>query len=170
MAGTGISREGKAMYLLKIAPVSERDLLLGKIALAYLPYPLVGTPLLIALVLFAGLGFASFASQWLLLMLVGIGATCISIGLGAWFPNLAWENPQQQTSWQAGCLSALLLPLFLVLVAGFALGGGLLAQAFGGPFSFTLTFGGWILAVIVTIVATLGGLAIGERGVARIEL
>jgi ABC-2 type transport system permease protein len=39
MAGAGISREGKAMYLMKTAPVREREVLLGKVALAYLPYP-----------------------------------------------------------------------------------------------------------------------------------
>ncbi|NJM06827.1 hypothetical protein HC891_12540 [Candidatus Gracilibacteria bacterium] len=170
MAGTGISREGRAMYLLKVAPVSERNLLLGKIALAYLPYPLVGTPLLLALALFAGMSIASFVGQWLLLMLVGIGATSISIGLGAWFPNLAWENPQQQTSWQAGCLSVVLLPVYLALVTGFAAGGRLLAEVVGGPFSLTLTLGGWLLAVLVATLATMGGLAFGTRGVERLEL
>lgn len=173
IAGPSIGREGKAYWQLKLAPVSPLNLLLGKFALAYLPYPTIGTLLVLLLALLSGGGPAAIVEQWLLLLLVGLGSTAISLGLGASFPRLSWENPQQQVGWQAGCLSAILFPLYVLLTLGLVVGAGLLGgfadSLFPGA-SVVLSLAGWLLAVAFTALACWLALLAGSRGVEKIEV
>lgn len=171
LAGTGVSREGRAYWLLKLAPVSPWRLLLGKFALAFLPFPLVGTAFLIGLGIVGGVGPLDLLQQWALLMLCGLGCAAFGIGLGAAFPRLDWEHPGQQASWQSGCISALFYPLFLLIVlaavAGSAVGGELLG---GGLPGLGVRLLGWALAVGLTAMVVWLSAAIGTRGLERIEV
>jgi ABC-2 type transport system permease protein len=171
LAGTGVSREGKAYWLLKLAPVSPWRLLLGKLALAYLPFPVVGTLFLALLSLLRQTPPLVFVQQWALLLLVGLGCAAFGMGLGAAFPRLNWESPAQQSSWQSGCLSTLFYPFYLLLMLALVLGaqavGALLG---GGTLGLALGIGGWSLAVVLTAGVVWLGAAIGTRGLERIEL
>jgi ABC-2 type transport system permease protein len=171
LAGGGVSREGKAYWLLKLAPVSPWRLLLGKLALAFLPFPLLGAPLLIGLGLARGLGPATLIQQAALIMLCGLGSAAIGVGLGAAFPRLNWEHPGQQTSWQSGCLSAIGYPLFLLAVIALVAGGSVASQLLGGGArGAALQLLGWALAAALTAAVVWLSALVGARGLERIEL
>lgn len=176
IGGTGISREGRAFWILKLAPISPLRVLLGKLALAYLPYPTVGALFLALLTLIGRGSLSDFLFQLLLLLLVGLGSSCVSLGLGAAFPRLDWENPQQQTTFRASCLGMIIYPLYIVLVLAAALGLPALAAVLQGSYGLTagLTLAinvlGWVLAAGLTALAVWLGLLVGRRGIERIEV
>jgi hypothetical protein len=145
--------------------------LIGKLVLAYLPYPLVGIPALLLLALLEQPSLLTLLNGIALLLLMGLGSASLSLGLGAAFPRLNWENPQQQTSLVAGCLSALLMPLYI----------GLIAAVIGIPFWLALLVDllwlqlllgglGWLLALVLTVLVMTGSLAAGRRSLERLEL
>lgn len=171
IAGNSISREGRTFWLLKLAPISSLRILLGKLALAYLPYPLIGTPLLILLLLFSHASLGSFLIGWSLLLLLGLGNTCLVLGLGATFPRLDWENPQQQTTIQSGCLSFLLSPLYIGLVLAAVFGPPAAADlmAASGEVRLVVATLGWLIALCLTALVIWGSLASGARRLNRIE-
>ncbi len=176
ISGAGISREGRAFWLLKLAPISSLHILLGKLALAFLPFPLVGTLFLLLVALVQQITPTSILSGWLLLMLMGLGSTCISLGLGALFPRLDWENPQQQTTLRAGCLSLLSYSVYIGLTMAVVIGLPFLADLLTtdtdtlAVLRISLTLTGWGLALIFTLLAVAGSLFLGVRGLDRIEL
>ncbi len=171
LAGGGISREGRAYWLLQVAPISPAKLFLGKLALAYLPYPIVGTPFLLLLALIGGTPPDVILQQWLLLLMAGLGCAAIAMGLGAVFPRLNWENPSQQTTWQAGCLSGIIYPLYLLLAVGAVIGGGIAAEMIGGGLTgFGIQSAGWLIAVLITALATWAATGAGIAGLRRIEV
>lgn len=172
LAGTGVSREGKAFWALKLAPISPWRLLLGKFALAYLPYPTAGALFVVVLGLLGGAGPLDLLGQIALLLLAGAGCAAFGLGLGAAFPRLDWENPQQQTTFRAGCLSMLFYPLYLglllLLVAGAAaLGPGLGLNPAGG---LGIQLIGWVLGAALTAAVCALSVFIGSWGIERIEV
>jgi ABC-2 type transport system permease protein len=171
LAGTGVSREGKAFWILKLAPISPLRILIGKFALAYLPFPAIGTPFLVLLGILRRTSPTLLLEQWLLLIIAGLGCAAFTIGLGAAFPRLDWENPQQQSTWQTGCLSLIFYPIYLFLVVGLMVGGGVLGALAGGGAA-TLAAGllGWVLAILFTGAICWGSAMIGTRGLERIEV
>jgi ABC-2 type transport system permease protein len=172
IASVGISREGRTFWLLKLSPVSNLRLLLGKLVLAYLPYLLVGAPLLALLTVLGSSSLLNFLTGMGVLLLIGLGNTCLSLGLGAAFPRLNWENPQQQTTFIAGCLSLLLSPLYIGLMLAAVFGPPALAGLLGLETGITLllTALGWLLALLLTVLVAGGSLYLGSWGLDRIDL
>ncbi|MBX0330295.1 hypothetical protein K2Z83_21760 [Oscillochloris sp. ZM17-4] len=171
LAGTGISREGKAFWILKLAPVSPTHILIGKFALAYLPFPAIGTPFLALLAALRHTAPALIIEQWLLLMIAGIGCAAFTIGLGAAFPRLNWENPQQQSTWQTGCLGTIFYPVYLTLMVGTVVGSAALGGMAGGAAaSAGASLLGWTLAALLTGAICWGSMIMGARGLERIEV
>ncbi len=171
LTGAGVSREGKAFWLLKLAPISPWRLLLGKLALGYLPYPVVGTLFLALVAVLRRQPPALFLQQWLLVLLCGLGCAAFGIGLGAAFPRLDWENPNQQTSWQSGCFGTLFYPIYLLAVAGLVLGASIVAELVGGGVAGAgLRLAGWAAAIALTAGVVWLGATIGTRGLERIEV
>jgi ABC-2 type transport system permease protein len=173
VAVTAIGREGRAFWLLKLAPISPWRILLGKLALAYLPYPLIGTLLLVILSLLGGSSLQSFLYGWSLLLLLGLGNASLALGLGAAFPRVKWDNPNQQTTLVAGCLSTLLPPVYSLLVASAALGPPIIIETLmpaSGPLLLLLTIiAGWFVALLLTALVLWCSLAFGAWGVERME-
>lgn len=176
VAGTGIGREGRTFWLLKLAPISSLRILIGKLALAYLPFPTIGTLFLLLLAVLRGAALGSFLLGWGLLLLLGLGTTCISLGLGAAFPKLDWENPQHQTTLQAGCLSFILYLLYILTVVSAVVGLPFLGRFLVSTFDLTpnlpllLTIAGWCVALGLSALAVWGGLRMGARGIDRLEI
>jgi ABC-2 type transport system permease protein len=169
MGGAGISREGRGFWLLKVAPISARRILLGKLALAYLPYPTIGLLFVVFLSILQHSTPAEFARALAVVLLGGLGATSITLGMGAAFPKLSWENPRQQNSIQAGCLSPLLYLLYLGLALGALIGLPLLA--FLAPsFAIALTLLGWVIFLGLTAGAVWGALTFGAARLERLEI
>ncbi len=170
LAGTGISREVRTFWILKIAPISPLSILLGKLTLAYLPFPTAGTFFLVVFAVVQGLDLLSLAQQWAFLVLAGLGCAAFGIGLGAAFPRLIWETPRQQRTWQSGCLGALFYPLYLAVVAGLVIGGAALGDSLEGAVGLGVRLAGWAGAALVTGGVVWLSAQIGTRGLERIEL
>jgi ABC-2 type transport system permease protein len=172
LAGTAISREGRAFWLIKLAPVSPLSFLLGKLILAYLPYPLIGTPLLIVLTILSTTSLATFLSGWGVLLILGLGSSSLALGLGAIFPRIDWENPQQQQTFLSGCLNMLLSPVYIALVLVVIFGLPILAtQLLESPGLILIFHGfGWLTALLVTALLTIASLYAGAERVDQLEL
>jgi ABC-2 type transport system permease protein len=169
MGGAGISREGRGFWLLKVAPISAKQILLGKLALAYLPYPTIGALFVLFLSILQHSTPADVARALAMVLLGGLGATSITIGMGAAFPKLSWENPSQQNSIQAGCLSPLLYLAYLGLALGALLGLPLLAF-FAPDFAIALTLLGWVIFLALTAGVVWGALIFGAARLERLEI
>jgi len=169
LGGTNISREGKGFWQLKIAPISGWRIILGKFALAYAPYPVVGTLFIALIAILQRSSLLDTLTALALVLITGLGTSAITLGLGAAFPRFDWVNPNQQASIQAGCLSPILYTLYLGLALGAAIGLPLLSQIVGG-FVVPLTILGWLIALAVTAGVTWGFLAFGARRLEAIEV
>jgi ABC-2 type transport system permease protein len=169
MGGPGISREGRGFWLLKVAPISAWRILLGKLTLAYLPFPTVGALFIVFLSVLQHSTPAEFARALALVLLGGLGTTSITMGLGAAFPKLNWENPRQQTSFQAGCLAPILYIVYIAIAMGAVL--GLPALGVIAPnFAAALTILGWVLFLTLTAGVVWGALTLGASRLERIEV
>jgi ABC-2 type transport system permease protein len=169
MGGPGISREGRGFWLLKVAPISSWRLLLGKLTLAYLPYPTIGTLFVLFLSILQHSTPAEFARSLALVLLGGLGATSITLGMGAAFPKLNWENPRQQSTIQAGCLAPIFYFTYLALAVGAVIGLPLLAFFVPG-FATALALLGWAIFLALTIGVVWGALAFGAARLERLEI
>jgi ABC-2 type transport system permease protein len=169
MGGAGISREGRGFWLLKVAPISAKRILLGKLALAYLPYPTIGTLFVLFLSILQHSTPADFVRTLAMVLLAGLGATSITLGMGAAFPKLSWVNPNQQNSIQAGCLSPLLYLAYLGLALGALLGLPLLAFLAPG-FGTALTLLGWAIFLALTAGVVWSALTFGAARLERLEI
>ena len=169
MGGPGISREGRGFWLLKVAPISAWRILLGKLALAYLPYPTIGVLFMLFLSILQHSTPVEFARSLAQVLLGGLGATSITLGIGAAFPKLNWENPRQQSSIQAGCLAPVLYVAYLALALGAMLGLPLLAFLAPG-FATALALLGWAIFLALTAGVVWGALTFGAARLERLEV
>ncbi|KAB8142313.1 hypothetical protein F8S13_15110 [Chloroflexia bacterium SDU3-3] len=168
LGGPNISREGKAFWILRLAPISTRRLLLGKFALAFLPYPIMGT-LFIGLISYLQHALPQHALvAWLIVQIVGVGLSAITLGIGASFPKFDWEKPTDQNSLQAGCL----MPIFYILYLALALGAivGLpLTGTLLPAWAWLLGLLGWALGLGLTALVAWGFLGLGARQLDKLE-
>lgn len=169
LGGSGVSREGKGFWLLKVAPISARRLLLGKLALAYLPYPTVGLLFIAALSFLQGSGPAAFARSLALLLAAGLGVASISIGMGAAFPRFNWENPNKQSSVRAGCLTPIVYLLYLAIALAAVLVLPSLGTLIGG-YAGLLTALGWLIFLGLTAAVVWAALSLGAARLEQLEL
>jgi ABC-2 type transport system permease protein len=170
LGGPSISREGRGFWLLRVAPISAWRLLLGKLALAYLPFPIVGTLFVTGLSLLRGSTPGEFLRALALVLVVGLGTSSISLGLGAAFPKLDWENPRQQTTFRAGCLTPILYMLYVGFAFAAVFGPPALASLVAPRWVPALIAAGWLALLLGTAGAVWGALAFGAARLERIEL
>lgn len=149
LSGSGVNREGRGYWLLRVAPVSPQRLLLGKLLLAYLPFPVVGTILIGLFSITQHSSPGVFARALLLVLLVGLGTSAISVGLGATFPKLNWENPNQQRSLRAVIFGAVGYLCYLALAGIVALGVPFFGR-FVPHYATALTVLSWGLLIALT--------------------
>lgn len=169
LAGSGINREGKGFWLLRIAPVSAQRILVGKLALAYVPFPVAGTLFVALFSIMQHSTFLMFARSLALVLIVGLGSSSIALGLGAAFPRLEWENPKRQTSSRAVLLTFVLYPIYFAVALVAALGLPFFAR-FVPSFALPLTILGWGLLVALTAGVVWGALSIGAARLERLEI
>ncbi len=133
---TAFSLEGKAYWVLGGAPIDRRELVAGKFLVAYIPYLLLGTALVVLLEVARAVSDARMFGDALLpavigslrpgllayalfvMAVVGAGVIAITLSLGAARPNLRWDSPHEMLTPDVGCLS-------LVLYGGYAMIAGL---------------------------------------------
>jgi ABC-2 type transport system permease protein len=90
-----VSLEGKAFWILQAAPISLRSLLWSKFWLNFIPLLLLGCLLVsvsnLLLRVPPWMMFLSLAT----ICSTTAGVSAIAVGLGAWYPNFAFENAAQ---------------------------------------------------------------------------
>lgn len=169
LGGPSISREGKGFWLLRVAPISARRLLIGKLALAYLPFPLIGTLFVVVISILRHAAPVDFVRSLALVLLIGMGTTSISLGMGAAFPKFNWENPRRQMSVRAGCLAPILFIIYIAVALAAAVGLPLLAT-FAPRWAPALTALGWVVLIALTVAVIWGSLAFGASRLEQIEV
>nr|PZN32748.1 MAG: hypothetical protein DIU80_04490 [Chloroflexota bacterium] len=170
IGGPRIKRGGAGLWAAGEGPISARQILVGKLALAYLPYPLVGTLLVTLLVVLQRGGLLGFAVALGLVLVAGLGTSAIALGMGAAFPRFDWENPQQQNTLQAGCLAPVLYMSYVAFAAGLALGLPALGAALAPEWTGWLTALGWALLAVLTAGVVWAALAMGAARLEQVEV
>lgn len=118
-ASASISREGKAFWMLRIAPISMQDVLWGKFLSVFLPFAALGIVLSLVLNILSRSGPTLMLLSTLYVVLGAAGITGIYLSIGAAYPRLDWDNPNRQTTFRAGCISPLAYLAFVVLLSVF---------------------------------------------------
>ena len=170
LGGPGISREGRSFWLLKIAPISAWQILLSKGLLAYLPFVLVGIPMTIIVAVLQQLDLLNTLRAVLLLLLIGLGTMSLQLGFGAAFPRFDWENPQQQQSTRAGCLTSLATISYFALILGLVIGLPALSQAFMPSLLLLAHLLGWLIGIILTALISWAILSFGKGKLELLEV
>jgi ABC-2 type transport system permease protein len=167
IASTSVSREGKAWWLLKVAPVAAMEVLGGKLLAAALPYVALSTLLLLGAAAWLGFGALGTLYGWLGVELIGVGMLALSVGLGVPWARLDWDDPRRMSSGWGALISALAsllfgllagallcLPLVVAAVApefapaAWALGAGAAAALSAGTAALALRFGASCLGAV----------------------
>ncbi len=118
VAGTGFSHEGKNYWMLKMAPVSSRQLLTAKFLVSYLPtLAICGLYVIVLQILKGGTLWTVFVSLFAVAMSLA-GLTGIYLAFGTTGAKFDWENPGQMNR-SVGCLGSLaamaLVPVYFLL-------------------------------------------------------
>ena len=129
IAQTGISMEGRSYWVLKAAPISGRDLLLGKFIAAFVPFGILSTILMIVAALVRGFSLGGSLYGWFGIQLLGAGMLAMDVGLAVPWANLAWDDPRKMHSGWGG-LVALIGYVVIGLLSGACLALPFLAERF----------------------------------------
>ncbi len=151
IAITGISMEGKSWWLLKIAPLSRVELLRGKFVVAWVPFAILSTVLLIGAALWKGFSLFGFLYGWFGVELLGVGFLLVALGFSVPWAKFDWDDPKRMSSgW--GWLSTTVTQYLMGIIGGLLLSLPLIAQAFAPQ---------WVLlAYAVGVLATVAGVAV----------
>jgi len=163
---TGLSREGRTIWLLKIAPISPWPILWSKWAVAFLPFPFVGT---LAVVLIGWLRqppAAELLQAWAVVLMTGAGVSGIATGIGAAYARFDWTQPQRMASLRAGCLAPILYYSYAAAMQGLTTGIRLVAPRVGS----LVLVAGWAVAIILTVAALLLPLTFAAEKLRGLEL
>jgi ABC-2 type transport system permease protein len=179
---TALSTEGRSYWLVKSAPVSQREVVGAKFLVAYLPYLALAAGLVVVLeaaravsdvraagalsvvAVWQALDWLLLVYAWFVAAVVGAGVLAINLALGVARPNLHWDTPHEMLTPDLGCLSLVLYGGY-GFVAGIALllppaTSGFPMIAHPGPlWALGLAIG---LGVTAVVVVTGLRLAIGE--------
>jgi ABC-2 type transport system permease protein len=120
-AAIGISMEGKSYWLLKTAPISAFELLLGKFLVAMIPFTILSTLMFLGVAIWRsfsilGTGYGLFG-----ILLLGTGNLAIETGMAVPWAKLDWSEPRHMNSgW--GALIAFIVSAVSGIFAGACLG------------------------------------------------
>lgn len=171
LAHTALSREGRAFWIIRLAPLNPWQVLVPKLVLAYLPYPLITLPLLSLSVIFEAQGAVGALRALALILLLGLGLTSFALANGTIFARLDWQNPAQQLPWQSGLINAIFLPLYLGLTGGLVIVTTLFASSLGNLWlGLGLMAVGWLLALVITACIVMLSLFAAAASLERREL
>ena len=128
IAGTSISMEGKSWWLLKAAPVSSDELLLGKYLSVLMPFAVLSTLLMAGAEIWRGFNPGWLLYGWYGVELLGAGMLAIELGLAVPWARLDWDDPRKWAR-ALGALLSIVGWFGLAVTSGLLLCLPLLAQA-----------------------------------------
>jgi len=123
---TAFSIEGRSYWLIRSAPVSNREIVTAKYLVSMVPYVVLGGVLVLLLELARAFGDARAAGgampgalleafdpllavyAWFVVVVVGAGVLAINLAIGAARPNMRWDTPHEMLTPDVGCLSLVL--------------------------------------------------------------
>ena len=105
IAQTGISMEGRSYWIIKAAPISGRELLLGKFIGAMIPFTLLSTLLLVIATFVRHFSLGGFLYGWFGILLLGAGMLAMDVGVSVPWANLEWDDPRKMHSGWGGLLA-----------------------------------------------------------------
>jgi len=148
-AAIGISMEGKSYWLLKSAPISSRDLLLGKFLSTMIPFAILSTVMFLGVAIWRS--FTIFGTVYGLfgILLLGAGSLAIETGMAVPWANLNWDDPRRMSSGWGG-LVAMLASVACGLLGGLCLCLPLVIRVLLPNFELAAWFVGPVLAIGVT--------------------
>jgi ABC-2 type transport system permease protein len=165
-----MSLEGRNFWLLGLAPMPRRSVLIGKYLFAAGGSVLMGGALVAAsdVLLRAPLRVVALDLAAIVLMSQGIAG--ISVGLGARLPNLEEDNPSKIAAGFGGTLN-LVIALFYIAVVVALLAVPAHLEFSRATSAVALLPTGWLVlaAVAVTVLATLLPMRLGIRHFRRLE-
>lgn len=167
IASNSISMEGKAWWLLKIAPVAGRDLLRGKFAAALIPFTILSTILMIGAAIWQGFSLLGLVYGWFGVELLGAILLALAVAASVPWARLDWDDPRKMTSgW--GSLISLALGTAVAGLAGVLLCLPVLAAAFAPDLIAIAWLLGPLLALAVVAATVWFSLDLGARFLARV--
>ena len=160
IADTGISREGKAWWLLKAAPISAIEIMRAKFLTALVPFMVLSSLLMIGAAFWKGFSLFGFLYGWFGVELLGAGLLAVQAGLAVPWARLDWDDPRRMSSgW--GAIITLVAWAFLVLLAGGALCLPLLAEIARPALVVWGVVGGLVLSSLIVVLASALALQFG---------
>jgi ABC-2 type transport system permease protein len=175
-----LSLEGRNFWVLGLLPLRRESILWGKFVFAA-GISLVATEALVVLSdVMLGIDFWMMLLHMFMVLVLCLGLSGISVGLGAYLPNLREDDPSKIAAGFGGTLNLLVSLIFIALVVA-ALALPCRYYFRGEPNEILLTgwtterFLGW-MSVSVTFVLVIGALAtvvplmLGSRSFQRMEL
>lgn len=176
-----LSLEGRNFWVLGLLPVSRAEVLWGKFAFASGISLVVTEFLVIVSDAMLQIGWAMTLIHTVMVVVLCLGLSAISVGLGARMPNLREEDPSKIAAGFGGTLNLLVSLVFiLVIVSALALPCHIFLadyawQGSGAGVPYTPRFRFWLgvaiaASVALGTVATLLPLSIGIKAFERMEL
>jgi ABC-2 type transport system permease protein len=167
VASNSISAEGRAWWIMKIAPVAGRELLRGKLAVALVPFAALSTALLLGAAIWRGFSPVGFLYGWLGVQLLGAIILATAVAASVPWARLDWDDPRKMISgW--GALFSFLIGSALAGLAGLLLTLPLLAAAFAPALVAVAWVAGPLLAAALALATVHYSLEIGARFLARV--
>lgn len=135
-----VNREGRSLYLLALAPLSPREIVLSKWAFCVTPVLVLVEGILVASALTTHLAPGQVILSALALAGVAVAVAGQLILVSLIWPRLQWDNPRQQVSGLATLVGDL---------GGLIVGGGACLLLF-------VAFAAWSSVPLVSVIAALG--------------
>ena len=168
LAIEGISRDAASAYIALGAPVSGRQIVAGKIIVAFVPALAASIVLLTGFALITRLSPATALLDASLVLIALAGQVAIGVAAGSVRPVFDWTDPQKIMSGGIGCLTWIAVLAFSFLIVGIGLGPAIATQILGAPEWLGLL--GPLVALFLTAVVIAGCVAWASQRVGTIEM
>jgi hypothetical protein len=163
LAGMGFSQEGRSYWILKVAPVRSRQLILAKFLVAYFPAVGLGLIFLLIISILQGFSAVQFLYSLVILLMCQAGATGILLAFGIVGANFTWDDPRKMNAGGAGCLGQIVTMLYLPVSFGLFIVPLGITSFFGFPIVYGYLAGSLIGSAITLACALLPLWAVRKR-------
>jgi len=114
-----LSLEGKKFWVLGLAPIKRRQILLGKFFFAFFGSLAVSEALILLSDLMLDFPLTMWLGHAVLVLAICSGLSAISVGLGARYPNLKEDNPSKIVAGFGGTLNLIVSMLYIAIMVAF---------------------------------------------------
>lgn len=151
LAGTAFSREGRAYWVVKVAPVRTTHLLAAKYLVAYVPALALAVAFTVVIAIVRQMDAPAFAYSLVASALCLAGMVGILLAFGVLGANFTWDDPRKMSGGAMGCLGQIVAMLYVPVAFGLFIGPVALAAWLALPL-----VEGHAVGLVLGTVATLG--------------